>query len=53
MNEVYVVTYWDDDKPVVTVFNNLENAEKCFEYFKSCHTGACIDECPVCSTFSD
>ena len=30
-NTVYVVTYWDDGlEPVVTVFDNLENAEKCY-----------------------
>ena len=60
-NNVYVVTYWDDGlEPVVTVFDNLENAEKCYSFFVSekcysffvrTHSGCCVDEVPVYSHF--
>ena len=51
-NNVYVVTYWDDGlEPVVTVFDNQENAEKCYSFFIKRHSGCCIDEVPVYSNF--
>lgn len=49
---VFVVTYWDNElEPVVTVFNNQENAEKCCSFFKEKHDGCCIDEVPVYKHF--
>lgn len=49
---VWIVTYWDfDQEPVVTPFNNRENAEKCWAYFKEIHDGCCLDECEVFSKF--
>ena len=51
-NKVYVVTYWDNEvEPVVTVFDNQENAKKCYSYFKKEHDGCCIDEVPVYKHF--
>lgn len=51
-NNVYVVTYWDDGlEPVVTVFDNQENAEKCYSFFIKRHSGCCIDEVPIYSNF--
>jgi len=49
---VWIVTYWDfDQEPVVTPFNNRENTEKCWAYFKEIHDGCCLDECEVFSNF--
>ena len=49
---VWIVTYWDHgQEPVVTPFNNRENAEECWRYFKDSHDGCCLDECKVLSTF--
>ena len=49
---IWIVTYWDlGQEPVVTAFNNRENAEKCWLYFKDSHDGCCLDECNVFSTF--
>lgn len=51
-NNVYVVTYWDDGlEPVVTVFDNQENAEKCYSFFVRRYSGCCIDEVPIYSHF--
>lgn len=50
--KIYVVTYWDDDEPVVTLFDNREAANKCYQYLKNYHTGCCVDECEVYSLFS-
>ena len=51
-NNVYVVTYWDNGlEPVVTVFDNQENAEKCYSFFVNRHSGCCVDEVPVYSNF--
>lgn len=51
-NNVYVVTYWDNGlEPVVTVFNNQENAEKCYLFFKEKHDGCCMDEVLIYSNF--
>ena len=51
-NTVYVVTYWDNGlEPVVTVFDNQENAEKCYSFFIKRHNGCCIDEVPIYSHF--
>lgn len=52
-NNVYVVTYLDNDsEPVVTVFDNQENAEKCYSFFVKRHSGCCIDKVPIYSNFS-
>lgn len=51
--EVYCVTYWDDsEEPVVTIFDNEEAANKCYDYFKMHHEGCCIDSCEIYSSFS-
>ena len=51
-NRVYVVTYWDDVlEPVITVFDNQENAEKCYSFFVKRHSGCCVDEVPIYSKF--
>ena len=51
-NKVYVVTYWDNGvEPVVTVFDNQENAEKCYSFFIKEHDGCCVDEVPVYKHF--
>lgn len=47
---VYVVTYQDGtDEPVITVFNNEENAEKCYGLFSTQHDKAWIDRAPIYS----
>jgi len=52
-NTVWIVTYWDNgDEPVVSPFNNEDAARKCYEYFKTCHDGCCIDKCDIFSNFS-
>ena len=57
MAYVYVVTYWDYDErhdikePVITVFDNHENALKCYQEFKKHHDGCCFDESIICSVF--
>lgn len=49
---VFAVTYWDNGvEPVVTVFDNRENAEKCCSFFKGKHDGCCVDEVPIYSNF--
>lgn len=49
---IWIVTYWDfDQEPVMTPFNNRENAEKCWAYFKEIHDECYLDECEVFSTF--
>ena len=49
---VFVVTYWDVGlEPVITVFDNQENAEKCYLFFKGKHDGCCMDEVPVYKHF--
>ena len=51
-NNVYIVTYWDNGvEPVVTAFDNQENAEKCYSFFIKRHDGCCIDEVPIYSHF--
>lgn len=53
-NKVFVVTYWDNGvEPVVTVFDNQENAEKCYSFFKGKHDGCCVDEVPVYKHFGE
>lgn len=57
MRKVWVVTYYDEDKdrlawdPTVTVFDNKNNAVKCYESFLCRHHKAAMDECPVYSDF--
>lgn len=49
---VFIVTYWDNGlEPVVTAFDNQENAEKCYSFFIKSHSGCCIDKVPVYSHF--
>ena len=51
---VYTVTQYfpnTNEKPIVTVFDNKDNAESCFEYYKSHGRIVCMDECPVCKIF--
>lgn len=51
---VFVVTYWDNGlEPVVTVFDNRENAEKCYSFFIKRHSGCCVDEVPVYKHFGE
>ena len=50
--KVFIVTYWDNGlEPVVTVFDNQENAEKCYSFFVKRHSGCCIDEVPIYKHF--
>ena len=49
---VFVVTYWDNGlEPVVTVFDNRENAEKCCSFFIEKHDVCCMDEVPLYKHF--
>lgn len=50
---IWIVTYWDFDssEPVVTAFNNEETANKCYKYFKNCHSFCYLDKCPIYSRF--
>lgn len=49
---VWVVTYCDNcTEPVVTVFDNLLSAGKCYNYFQKYHDVVCIDECFINSNF--
>lgn len=50
-HKIYVVTYLDDGEPVVTLFDNQEAANKCYQYLKNYYTVCCVDECEVCSSF--
>lgn len=50
---VYVVTYWTDNttEPIVTVFDNQENAYKMYdEYIKKYN--CCVDRCKIHSKFT-
>lgn len=47
---VYVVTYVDEnEEPVITVFDNEENARLCFNHFEQIHQKVYIDHAPVYS----
>jgi len=51
---VYTVTQYfpnTNEEPIVTVFDNKDNAESCFKYYKSLGRMVCMDECLVCKTF--
>lgn len=51
---VWVVSWYNSgEEPVVTVFNNEENAMKYYNYeLANNHVEVAIDGCPVYSTFS-
>jgi len=51
---VWVVSYCDgnDNEPTVTVFDNKEAAEKCYDAFKEGHNRVAIDEAPVYKQFN-
>ena len=52
-NKIWVVTYYDigEPEPVVTCFNNKENAMKYYEYILGVHDVVSIDECEVYTEF--
>ena len=54
-NKIWVVTYYKiaygEPEPVVTCFNNKENAMKYYEYILGGHDIVSIDECEVYSEF--
>ena len=54
-NKIWVVTYYnipyDEKEPVVTCFNNKENATKYYEYILGGHDVVSIDECEVYTEF--
>lgn len=49
---VYIVSYIENDEPVVTAFDNAENANKYLDYITSIYEEAFLDEVPVYSTFT-
>ena len=55
---IWIVTYWDFDdnhmlkEPVVTAFDNYENAMKCYQELKKYHDGCCFDATYLYSRFS-
>ena len=51
-NMVYVVTYVDDnEEPVITIFDNEENARLCFNHFEQIHQKVYIDHAPIYNVF--
>ena len=52
-NKIWVVTYYNigEPEPVVTCFNNKENAMKYYEYILGVHDVVSIDECEVYTEF--
>ena len=52
-NKTQVVTYYNigETEPVVTCFNNKENATKYYEYILGGHDIVSIDECEVYTKF--
>ena len=54
-NKIWVVTYYDiahgETEPVVTCFNNKENAVKYYEYILGGYDVVSIDECEVYTEF--
>lgn len=51
---VYVITEYFPNtpiEPIITIYDNAENANKCFETFKEQGKIVCIDECPIYKTF--
>lgn len=53
--EIYIVTYWTNnstEEPIVTAFDNQENAEKCHDHFSKKYN-CCIDKVKIYSTFSE
>lgn len=52
-NKIWVVTYYDigEKEPIVTCFNNKENAMKYYEYILDGHNVVSIDECEVYRNF--
>ena len=52
-NKIWVVTYYNigEPEPVVTCFNNKENAVKYYEYILGEHDVVSIDECEVYTEF--
>ena len=50
--KIWVVSYYNiEQDPVVTVFDNKDNAMKCYSYFLGNYDRVNIDECPIYSTF--
>ena len=52
-NKIWVVTYYNigEKEPVVTCFNNKENAMKYYEYVLGEHDVVSIDGCEVYTKF--
>lgn len=59
-NKIWVVTYQDYNmdeppynlgEPVITCFNNKENASRCYHEFYLRHDNVLIDECEVYTEF--
>lgn len=52
MKYVYTVTLYDDigTEPIITVFDNPEAAEKCYEWFEGDYR-VCLDKVPVYKQF--
>ena len=51
---IYIVTQYfpfTNEEPIVTVFDNEDNAESCFEYYKSLGKTMCMDKSLICKTF--
>lgn len=55
MNQiVYTVTQYfpnTNEEPIVTVFDNEDNAKSCFECYKGLGRIVCMDKCGVYKTF--
>lgn len=57
MSNIYVwtVTYWTEDlnkEPTISVFDNEEAAQKCYEFFRKEYKGqVCIDCAPLYTQF--
>ncbi len=50
MDNVYVVSYLLDQEPVIATFDNIEAANKYFEYKSKTHK-CYLDKCPVYQKF--
>lgn len=51
--KIWVVSCYNiEQDPVVTVFDNKDNAMKCYSYFFGNYDRVSIDECPIYNTFA-
>lgn len=51
---VWIVTCWNkDEDPIVTPWDNEENARLHLDYCKRNFTNSCIDKCNVYHTFKE